>query len=536
MLYPIVLLPIFFGVVEVLFKKYDTRIPILLAQFALLAYTIYIFTLVRTNGVVIDLMSGLPEGIAIRLYADFLSSSLVLLNVTIFSVLLLFAYNKAYMSSKFLFLMLLLQGIVNSLFLSADLFNLFVMLEVSTVTVSILIMIKKEKQAIYDGMIYFFVNVIGTAFLLFGIGMLYSTTGMLDMHRIKGVMEHIDDPRVVLLPFALMMTTISLKVAAVPLFSWLPKAHGTPSAPAVVSAALSGLYIKTGVYMFIRFSQMFSPVIDASQLFFIIGFITSFFGIIMAIAQNDMKMILAYSTVSQVGLIMVGINLGAEIAFYGALFHILSHALFKTSLFLLAGQIADKYGTRDINQIRALFKVMPLTSIAVILSSLGIMGAPLFNGSVSKYMISAGSYNIYYQIALNLINIGTIIYFLRFNSILFGREGKIRTDTSVEVDTFSEIVVLLLSIGIIITGVFSSSTMELLFNFSDLTLVSTSYLQKNIIFIFTLLVGYIIYRAIRNLESFFMRYRHFEITFNGIVTWKVSFFLFVYAIVYIFII
>lgn len=536
MLYPLVLLPILFGVVEVLLKKYDTRLPIIIGQLGLLGYAVYIFITVRSTGVIVELMSGLPDGYAIRLYADILSSSMVLLNVMIFSILLLFAYNKSYMTNKFLFLMVLLQGIVNSLFLSADLFNLFIMLEVSTVTVSILIMIKKEKQAIYDGMIYFFVNVIGTAFLLFGIGMLYSTTGLLDMHAIKIMMEDISDPNVVLLPFALMMTTLSLKIAAVPLFSWLPKAHGTPSAPAVVSAALSGLYIKTGVYMFIRFSDMYSPVIDASQLFFIIGFITSFFGIIMAIAQTDMKMILAYSTVSQIGLIMVGINLGAEVAFYGALYHVLSHALFKSTLFLAAGQIADRYGTRDIRQIRGLFKVMPLTAIAVILASLGIVGAPFFNGSISKYMIGSGSYHTVYQVALNLINIGTIIYFINFNSILFGDESKIKVEDTVKVDKFSEYVVLFLSIAMILTGIFSPWTIDLLFNFSDLTLFTASYLEKNIIFVFALVAGYAIYRSTRDQDSIFMRYRHFEITFNGIVTSMVSFFLVVYAIVYIFII
>lgn len=536
MLYPLVLLPIFFGVIEILFKKYDTRIPILIAQLGLLGYAVYIFLTVRSSGVVIDLMSGLPAGLAIRLYADILSSSMVLLNVTIFTVLLLFAYNKTYMTNKFLFLMLLLQGVVNSLFLSGDLFNLYVMLEVSTVTVSILIMIKKEKQAIYDGMIYFFVNVIGTAFLLFGIGMLYSTTGMLDMQAIQMILMEVNDPNVVLLPFALMMTTLSLKVAAVPLFSWLPKAHGTPSAPAVVSAALSGLYIKTGVYMFIRFTEMFSPLIDATDIFFIIGFITCFFGIIMAVAQTDMKMILAYSTVSQIGLIMVGLNLGVEIAFYGALFHILSHALFKTTLFLSAGQIADKYGTRNVNEIRGLFKVMPLTAIAVVLASLGIMGAPLFNGSVSKYMMSSGSYHTAYQIAMNLINIGTIVYFIKFCSILVGEEDKIKVKGDVAVDKFSEYVVLILSIGMIMTGVFGPTLVDALFNFSDLTLLTSSYLEKNIIFVFALVADYALYRSFSAQESFFQRYRHFEITFNGIITSMVAFFLFIYGVVYIFII
>lgn len=539
MLFYLVLLPVLFGVIEVLFKNKDTRIPILIAQIGLLGYATFIFVQVRQSGPVIDLMSGLPEGIAIRLYADILSSSMVLLNVTIFTILLLFAYNKSYMTNKFLFLMLLLQGIVNSLFLSADLFNLFVMLEVSTVTVSILIMFKKDKQAIYDGMIYFFVNVIGTAFLLFGIGMLYDLTGMLDMHMIREVLGQVSDPNTVILPFAFMMTTLSLKIAAVPLFSWLPKAHGTPSAPAVVSAALSGLYIKTGVYMFIRFTEMFSPLIDATNLFFIIGFVTSIFGIVMAVAQTDMKMILAYSTVSQVGLIIVGITLGSEVAFYGALFHMISHALFKTTLFLGAGQVADRFGTRNINEIRGVYKKMPLTAIAIVLASLGIVGAPFFNGSISKYMIAAGSYHPYYQAALHVINIGTIIYFINFVSILFGdekkSEDKAAKTSHIVVDRFSEYVVLFLSIGMITTGLFASGTLELLFDYAEFTLFSASYMEKNLVFIFTAIAGLGLYKILSRQEVILGKYRHFEITFNGIITSMVSFFLFIYSYVYLFI-
>lgn len=347
-------------------------------------------------------------------------------------------------------------------------------------------------------------------------------------------MEYIQDPNLVLLPYALMMTTLSLKIAAVPLFSWLPKAHGTPSAPSVVSAILSGLYIKTGVYLFIRFSFMFGPVIDASNLFMVIGFITSVFGIIMAVAQTDLKMILAYSTVSQVGLIMVGINLGAQVAFFGALFHIFSHALFKSTLFLSAGQIEDQYGTRDIRQIRGLWKTMPLTAISIVLAAFGIIGAPFFNGSVSKYMMASGSDMTLYSLAMHIINIGTIIYFVRLISILFGEEAKIRNPEAHAVDKLSEYTLLFLSIAILLTGIFSPVVVEALFNYSDLTLLSTSYLEKNIFFVFEFIAGFALYQGIVRRETLLEVIKEFEITFNGIITAMASFFLFIYAYGFVF--
>ncbi len=148
--------------------------------------------------------------------------------------------NEDYVEPQFYFLFLVLQGLMMGLFLTSDLFNVFVFLEVSTVVVSILIMYNKDKQTIYDGMIYFFVNVIGSSFLLFVIGMLYRTFSLLDMRAITEAMSLLNSPRAIILPMSLMMVTVSLKTAVTPLFSWLLKAHGTPSAPPVVSAVLSG--------------------------------------------------------------------------------------------------------------------------------------------------------------------------------------------------------------------------------------------------------------------------------------------------------
>ncbi|MFO8068546.1 MAG: proton-conducting transporter membrane subunit, partial [Alkalibacterium sp.] len=416
MLYLLIVGPILAGVLTLFFKDKDTRLLTILIQIALLLYALHIFIDVRANDTIFNYMSRVPAGLAITLMADTISSVFILLTAAIFLMMMIYAYHKVYFTTTFGFLFLVLQALITGLFLSTDLFNLYVLLEVSTVTVSILIMINKEKQAIYDGMIYFFVNVIGTAFLLFGIAMLYRTTGLLDMNAIGEALHEVEDPRSVFLAFAFMMTTLSLKTAVVPLFSWLPKAHGTPSAPPVVSAILSGLYIKTGVYMFIRFTTMFEAVIDIQELFLVIGFATSIFGFIMALGQNDIKMILAYSTVSQIGLIMIGLSMGAEKAYWGSLFHIVSHALFKSTLFLAAGTVYHYYGTRDIRDIRGVLRAMPLVGFAILFGVLGATGAPFFNGSVSKYLIAYGTDDALVQFGLNLINLGTITYFLKFST------------------------------------------------------------------------------------------------------------------------
>ncbi|WP_161878804.1 complex I subunit 5 family protein [Alkalibacterium sp. MB6] len=534
MLYLLVIGPILAGILSIIFIKNDTRLFIILSQVLLFILSIAVFLEVRTRGIIYSYMSNLPDSIAITLMADNISSMFILLTSTIFLMMVIYSYKKDFFTSQFGFLLLVLQGLVSALFLSTDLFNLFIMLEVSTVTVSILIMINKEKQAIYDGMIYFFVNVIGTSFLLFGIGMIYRTTGLLDMRAVQEVLPQLDSPAAVYLPFALMMTTLSLKTAVVPLFSWLPKAHGTPSAPPVVSALLSGLFIKTGVYMFIRFTAMFGPVINIREVFLVIGVITSVFGFVMALGQNDIKMILAYSTVSQIGLIMIGLNMGSDIAFWGSLFHVFSHAIFKSTLFLAAGQVYEQYGTRDIRFIRGLFKTMPLTAIAILLGILGVTGAPLFNGSISKYMISYGSYRPTIQFALNLINLGTITYFLKFGTILLGKDSRTEEAKKVKPDLISEILVFVMGIFIFLTGIFGQFTIDVLFDF-QVEIFSGEYFEKGLVYVLMIIAGLGFYNGVIKKGGFLDRVSHIEMTFNAIITSMTGFFIFITAYLYFFV-
>lgn len=532
MLYLLVIGPILSGIVTILFQHKDTRLVTIASQVLLFLYSLVIFIQVRIEDTVLNHLSSLPEGVAITLMADIISSVMILLTTVIFLMLLIYSFHKKYFTTQFGFLFMILQGLIIALFLSTDLFNLFVLLEVSTIVVSILIMINKEKQAIYDGMIYFFVNVIGTSFLLFGIGMLYRTTGLLNLGAIQQSLTNVENARAVILPFALMMTTLSLKIAAVPLFSWLPKAHGTPSAPPVVSAVLSGLYIKTGVYLFIRFREMFSPIIQVDEIFFVIGAITSIFGILMALGQNDIKMVLAYSTVSQIGLIILGLSMDSEMAYWGALFHVVSHALFKTTLFLAAGQVYHQYESRDIRNIRGVFQSMPLTGLAIVFGILGVTGAPMFNGSISKYMISYGSDAPFVQLILNSINLGTITYFLKFGTILFGKDKRVELEKPQKEDTLSEIQVFLLGLFILLTGVFGQVGMNILFGY-EVSIYGGEYWEKGIVFVLMLVAGTGLYNGVIKHGGILDRISHLELTFNAIITSMVGFFIFMAGYLYI---
>lgn len=526
MIYWFVLAPIIIGLLAYIFPDRISRPLLIVFQLLFVLAVFGLFMEVKTSGEVLLNIGGWPDGFAITLLADEISTVLMLMTSVIYLFFLIYSYNQIYYESQFFFLYLVLQGLMMGLFLSSDLFNIFIFLEVSTVVVSILIMINKEKQAIYDGMIYFFVNVIGSSFLLFGIGFIYRIFGMLDMRVLKDMMPMLEDPSAVFIPYAFMMTTLSLKTAVIPLFSWLPKAHGTPSAPPVVSAVLSGLYIKSGVYLFIRFNDMYSPVIDMSEFFFVIGFLTAVVGFVMALGQRDIKLILAYHTVSQVGLIMMGINMGSEIAFWGGVYHILNHALFKSTLFLTAGQIYDEYGTRNVYEIRGVLKRMPWVGIATALAILGITGAPLFNGSISKYMIAHGTDNYAVTLMLNLVNLGTVMSFVKYATMLFGDSGK---EGHAKTDRLSIFSSMFLGLASLLTGVFGVQVSQFLFSY-ELQVVTAEYIQKGIVYALMIIAGVGFYNGIIKHGGWLYRVGHIELTFNGIITAMAGYFIFLLSV------
>lgn len=515
----VILAPIIMGVLAIIIQKRFMKGFIYLFQLAYTGLVFYLFIAVKESGPIIYQFGGYQDYLAMSLYGDSLSMFMILMTAFFYIGFLLYTINEDYAEPQFYFLFLVLQGLMMGLFLTSDLFNIFVFLEVSTVVVSILIMYNKDRQAIYDGMIYFFVNVIGSSFLLFGVGMLYRTFGLLDIRALTEAMSYLESARAILLPMGLLMVTVSLKTAVTPLFSWLPKAHGTPSAPPVVSAVLSGLYIKSGIYLFIRFTNMFANVINMSQFFFWIGFITALIGFIMALGQKDIKLILAYHTVSQVGLIMMGINMGSEIAFWGAVYHIFSHAIFKSTLFLTAGIIYDKYGTRNVYEIRGLFNRMPWVAAATAFAILGITGAPFFNGSFSKYMIAHGTTDTWVTILLNIINLGTILSFVKYSTMFFGKSQKEERAT---VDKFAVGASLFMGITSLITGLFGVQLTEFFFNF-QVVVNTAEYIEKGVVYFIMLIIGILVYHRFIKHGGLIARIGHLELTFNGIITSMVGY-------------
>jgi len=265
------------------------------------------------------------------------------------------------------------------------------------------------------------------------------------------------------------------------------------------------------VYLFIRVQDAFSAQIDTAGFFLIMGFITAVVGFVLAIAQKDIKLILAYHTVSQIGLIMMGINMMNLYTFWGAIYHMLNHSIFKSVLFLTAGMIIHEYKTRDVYKITGVFKRMPIASIASIFAILGITGAPLFNGSISKYFISYGATGSWAEYGLMFVNLGTIISFVKYSQIFFGGETEKKADK----DFIRNAVVLVLGGMCFIGGIFGEQLIELLFDVK-LPFNPLLYGKKAMMFIGTIVLGTLIYYGYLKKSNIMSKLNRFELSFNGI--------------------
>lgn len=260
-----------------------------------------------------------------------------------------------------------------------------------------LVMLEDEKDSVRAaGWTYLAASQLGTAALLIMFILLGASAGSLDFDCFSaaGRGGWI---------LALGLVGFGTKAGFIPLHTWLPEAH--PAAPSHVSAVMSGVMIKMGIYGLVRLLGLLGPVPAAAGWWFTaIGISSGLLGVIYALAQHDLKRLLAYHSVENIGIIMLGLGVGllgvryglpamAAAGFAGGLFHVLNHALFKSLLFLGAGSVLHATGTRDLDRLGGLVKAMPVTAAAFLAGALAICGLPPFNGFASEFLVYLGAFH-----------------------------------------------------------------------------------------------------------------------------------------------
>ena len=277
------------------------------------------------------------------------------------------------------------------------------------------------------GFKYFIFTHVGAVFMLMGILSIYTFTGTFDFAELPQAAAAIP-PSDVPVVFAFLLIGFSVKMAVFPVHTWLPDAHA--EAPTPISAMLSGVMIKCGAYAMARIllSTFHQTVVQASDALAILGVVTMIYGGLMALAQTDIKRLLAYSSISQMGYIFFGLGVGSAVGAQGGLFHVINHAICKALLFMCAGALIHETGTRDITKLGGLAGKMRITCGASLIGALSLAGTPPLNGFWSEWMIFSGGVSSGKILITIIALIGTVItagYYLLFIwRVFFGPTPK----------------------------------------------------------------------------------------------------------------
>ena len=374
--------------------------------------------------------SWVPQlGMNFEIYVDAFSLSFAVL--ASFLCLLAAIYSAKYMAKKegltrYYATFLLFAGSMIGLFMSGNLFQFFIFWELMSISCFVLVSQFQTGASIRAAYKYFIMIHAGAICLLTAIIAIYLSVGELSMPALWGAGGLTATNPGLWLTIAMVLTFVAfaVKAAVVPLHTWLPRAH--PEAPSPISALLSGIMIKAGIYGLMRFFfGVYGVSFDGTTWGLIIatlGVVTMMVAIHMALVERDIKRFLAFSSISNIGLILLGLGIGTGLGIAGGLFHLFNHAILKALLFLCAGSIIYRVGTRNVDEMGGLARRMPLTAGFFIIGALAISGIPPLNGFASKLLIyqsalGAGDpfgsiYMIYCFLAI-YVSAVTLVAFLR---------------------------------------------------------------------------------------------------------------------------
>ncbi|HEB88968.1 MAG TPA: monovalent cation/H+ antiporter subunit D family protein [Deltaproteobacteria bacterium] len=275
--------------------------------------------------------------------------------------------------------------------ITGDVFNVFVFLEISSLSSYILIALGRSRRALMAAFSYLIMGTIGATFLLIGIGLMYQMTGTLNMVDMTERLRDAEQTRTIFVALAFVVVGISVKLAVFPLHQWLPNAYSF--SPPLVSAFLASTATKVAYYLLIRFClglfglTLVFEVVEIDVLLLPLSVMAMFVGSIAAIYQRDFKRLLAYSSIAQVGYMTLGLSLASEAGVAAGLIHVFNHALMKGALFLVAACVTWRMGGTRLDAMKGLGRRMPVTMAAMVVGGLALVGVPGTVGFVSKWAL-----------------------------------------------------------------------------------------------------------------------------------------------------
>ncbi|WP_058828926.1 monovalent cation/H+ antiporter subunit D family protein [Haloferax sp. Q22] len=351
---------------------------------------------VLESGVISYAVGGFEPPFGIELVADGVSAPLlVLVSLSTLGVLA-YARRAGPHSNAFYSELALLTAGISGVFATADVFNLYVFLEITGLATYALVASGRSPRAALASLKYLFVGTIGASLYLLGVGYLYIMTGTLNMADLTGAVASVGyTSPAILTSFGLIVTGLLVKVAVFPLHTWQPGAYA--ESPDTVSAYISALVSTAAAYALVRIiyavytTKFLDEISLAGDALVALASVSIVVGAVLAVMQSDLKRMLAYSSVSQFGLVVAAIGLANETALVGAVVHLVGHAVMKGGLFLTVGVFATGLGVRTVEDFAGLAAKAPISSAAFAVLAFSMVGIPPAVGFVGKWNIVVGA-------------------------------------------------------------------------------------------------------------------------------------------------
>ncbi|MCR3905970.1 MAG: proton-conducting membrane transporter [Tenericutes bacterium] len=451
-IFPLVMIsiPLIGGFIQLAYRKsagHKRDWVVIFMTFLTIPLTMMMYPVALEGGIVLDIPYFM--GLGISFDVDMLGFTMLMITTIIWFIVMVYAHEymkKEIHNNRFFFFMALTYSSVLGTIMAGDLLTMFLFFEIMTITSYVLVTHTQREESYAAGYNYIFMGLIGgfsilVALLLmyFNVGDLSFKTAIVELNQLGSVKYWI---------MGLLVLGFGIKAGMAPVHVWLPRAH--PVAPTPASALLSGIMIKVGAFGVLRVAVSYffpakgsvtsyeDPIWLTTQnigsAIIWMGIITMAIGVFLALQQSNIKKMLAYHSISQMGYIVVGIGVAlylgyrGAMGYSGALYHIINHALFKSLLFMVAGVVYYHTKEQDMYKLGGLWRKLPLTATVCLIASLGISGIPLFNGFVSKSILHHGiveaykyghSSFFYAELIFIVVSAGTVCSFIKMNYYVF---------------------------------------------------------------------------------------------------------------------
>ncbi len=370
------------------------RLIAVAASAVLLAVGIMLLVVVERDGIQTLQVGAWPAPFGITMVADLFSAILVVLTGVLAVAIVL--YSTATIDGgreRFAYyplMMVLLAGVTGT-FLTGDLFNLYVWFEVLLIASFVLLALGGERAQLEGALKYVALNLVASATLLVTIGVIYGLTGTVNLADLSLRFSEVEPDALVAAVAAMMLIAFGIKAALVPLYFWLPASYHTP--PVAVSALFSGLLTKVGIYALVRvFTLLFAEqAADFQPLLLVVAALTMVIGVLGAVAQHEMRRLLSFHIISQIGYLVMGLALFTVSAMAGLIFFLVHVALAKSTLFLVAGSVKQLTGSFELAKTGGLWVLKPGLAVLFGVAAMSLAGIPPFSGFLAKLaLIEAG--------------------------------------------------------------------------------------------------------------------------------------------------